>query len=95
LISVHDLLAARQRRRGLLDKWNLTKDGIHIFNGKGLHPAISLPNTASSIASRGDEYSVGSHGCNALLHFIVCALSDAHHGDHGADANDDPEHRQR
>src|SRR5690606_26228783 len=38
---------------------------------------------------------VRSHTGNLLFHLLLRALPQAHHGDHGADADDDAQHRQQ
>ena len=70
-------------------------DGIAIL-GLKTHGRALFPFSAGRPGRAGhDDQRIDAHAFHILFHGGICALPDLHHGDHGTDADHDPQHGQQ
>src|SRR2546426_1292256 len=73
---------------------NLAGGVVVVVLGDRELAALAEPDTSRGHTARGQDDEVGAEALDLLAHARLRPGADAHHGDHGAHADDDPQHRQ-
>src|SRR6478672_12830406 len=70
-------------------------DCINVVHREPVERLRALARTAGLHAARGDDDEVRAQAADLALDLALRAVADRDHHDHGADADDDAEHRER
>lgn len=94
LVPGHQLIAVLDPWRHIFDTVHVLFDGFGVFIGQFGPAAAGDPLTIGRTTAAHDDQQVAAHTGDVLFDFFLHAQAQGHHGNHGANPDDDAQHGQ-